>query len=153
MGGIGNYRHGGRHMPEYGVWRTMISRCHNANYKDFDGYGSRGIVVCQRWRESFAAFREDMGPRPQTPPGKKRGFTIERKDNDGDYTPGNCVWASYVEQQNNRRGNRFLEYAGVRLTLAQWGARVGISPKRILARLTAQWSVERTLTTPVPHKL
>jgi len=81
---------------EYGIWNGMKSRCTNRKCKDFKYYGGRGIKVCCRWLDSFDNFLKDMG---RCPP----GLSIERKNNDGDYEPGNCLWATQSDQIKNRR--------------------------------------------------
>lgn len=92
---IGKYeKHGLSRTPENQVWRDMKQRCNNPNAQRYDRYGGRGIKVCERW-ETFKNFYEDMGQRPG------KGYSIERINNDGNYEPGNCKWATRAEQSRN----------------------------------------------------
>lgn len=92
--------HGMNGTPMYYVWRAMISRCTLKSHPAYQRYGARGISVCDRWRDSFVAFYADMGDRPSSE------HSIDRINNDGNYEPGNCRWATKVQQQRNMRSNR-----------------------------------------------
>lgn len=128
--------------PEYIAWVAMHRRCNDPKYHRYDRYGGRGIKVCDRW-ESFAAFLEDMG-RKLSP-----SYTLERKNNDADYEPKNCVWASRKAQARNRLSNRMLTFKGKTKTLVEWAEIRGISAKVIEGRLRiCGYSVERALTQP-----
>lgn len=94
--------------PEYSTWKHIKQRCYNPKDKDYHYYGGRGIKVCERWRDSFSNFLEDMGKRPE-------GMTLDRKDNDGNYTLKNCRWTTKSEQCLNRGifKNKTSQYRGV----------------------------------------
>lgn len=92
-------RHGLSHTPEYHAWNAARLRCFSPDDKSYKNYGQRGITMCERWRDSFEAFYIDMGPKPSPE------LTLERRDNGGNYEPGNCKWATYAEQLNNTRWN------------------------------------------------
>lgn len=129
-------------LPEYRVWASMRARCLTSTHPAYASYGGRGITVCDRWRDSFAAFLEDMGRRPGP------DHSLDRIDNDGPYAPGNCRWATMAQQGSNRRTNRFVEFRGERLTIAAWARRIGIAKSSLRHRLDSGWSVEDALTRP-----
>lgn len=129
---------------EYLIWVGMVKRCTNPNTKTYHRYGGRGITVCQRWLDSYEAFLEDVGRRPSP------HHSIERINNCGNYGPTNVRWATTLEQNNNRRSNRFLEFNGKRQTIADWGRETGIAMRTLWRRhAVSGWSIEKTLTTPV----
>ena len=127
----------GRKTAAYRIWVGMRKRCENARCKSWPDYGGRGIRVCARW-ESFQAFLADMG---EPPP----GMSIERMDNDGDYEPGNCRWATRREQHENTRRTRLLSHGGRTQTLASWAREIGVSHSTILTRLRRGWPLDRAL--------
>jgi len=135
--------HGMEGSPEHGVWKDMKSRCYRRKARGYRNYGGRGVRVCERWRKSFLAFFQDMGVRPSPE------HSIDRIDNDGNYEPGNCRWSTRREQNRNRRDNRFLEFNGKTLCLADWAERHGMRRGTLHDRLGRGWSLEEALTRPV----
>jgi hypothetical protein len=106
----------------------MIQRCRNGNAKEYYNYGGRGIKVCERWLK-FENFLADMGERP-TGPG--RGFTLDRyPDKNGNYEPGNCRWATWIQQMNNSRRNVRVEFKNQCLTLGEWARELKVDYKSL----------------------
>lgn len=139
-----NRSHGFSATPTYHAWRNMIDRCEKRSTINFQDYGGRGIKVCSRWRESFAAFLEDMGPKPS--PG--RTSSLDRIDNDGNYEPGNVRWATRIEQARNKRNNRLITINGITRCAAEWCEVSGVPWSMAKSRLRRGWSEERTFSEP-----
>ena len=132
----------GKRSATYNVWAGMIKRCTNPNAQGYDRYGGRGIKVCDAWK-SFESFFADMGDKPE-------GHSIERVDNDGDYSPENCVWALVSAQSRNKSNNRKITANGQTMLLVDWAARLGINANTITKRIDELgWDAERALSTPV----
>jgi hypothetical protein len=110
----------GRH-PLYKTWADIIQRCTNTKHPKYADYGGRGIAVCARWAESFAAFVADVGSRPFP------RAEIDRKDNDRGYEPDNVRWATRSQQMRNTRVNRVVSHNGQTMLLADWAALLGWS--------------------------
>ena len=131
------------HSSEYSTWSSTKQRCENRNSRAYAAYGGRGIAMCERWRTSFSAFLEDMGPRPS------KEHSLDRIDNDGDYSPENCRWAISKEQNRNTRQNRQITFGGVTKTLSEWAEDVGIHWSTLYYRLVLkEWPIKRALTEP-----
>ena len=120
--------HGLSHLKILRIWDRMLSRCNNPKDKSYHNYGGRGIKVCDRWNlvENFYA---DMGEKPE---GR---YSIDRIDNDGDYCPENCHWATDREQATNTRKNHMVEYHGKTWVLSELARQLGMPPKRVLTLL------------------
>lgn len=118
--------HGMTKTPEHDTWIGMRQRCENPNFPKYEYYGGRGIKVCDRWRD-FANFYADMGPRPH-------GLTLERIDNDGDYTPDNCRWATRKDQMRNQRITRRVTIDGKTYVAADLADQSGLKTDTIVER-------------------
>jgi hypothetical protein len=127
-----------KRRPEYVTWAGMKQRCLNPHCADYKRYGGRGIGICERWRNSFENFFTDMGPKPSPK------YSIDRIDNDGNYEPGNCRWATSGEQQTNKRST-------IGRDVSQLNCRVEPELRERLERLAAaedrplSWLVRRAL--------
>jgi len=139
-----NKKHGQSTTSEYLVWSDMKSRCYNENHHAYKNYGLRGIKVCDRWRNSFSNFLEDIGKRPSNQ------HSLDRfPDNDGNYEPENCRWATTEQQLRNQRTNHLLEYDGKCMTIAEWAEMLSMPRSAIEMRLKRGWSIELSLTKPM----
>lgn len=120
----------------YNSWRMMCNRCHNPNATDYQHYGARGIVVCDRWRYSFQNFLDDMGERPSN-------LTIDRyPNNNGNYEPSNCRWATDSQQRRRRRNSRLVTFNGETKPLYDWCDQYGVNPCAVQQRLRMGWPPE-----------
>jgi hypothetical protein len=137
---------GGRMSPEYCVWKAMLQRCRNPNNPRYASYGGRGIRVCVKWQNDFAAFLLDMGRRPTS------RHSIERINNDGDYKPSNCRWELPGRQMVNRRNTRTIHRNGKDVPLADLAKKHGIPANTLRFRVLGGWDLERALTQPVRPK-
>ena len=136
---VANMRtHGMSSSPEYKSWCGIKERCLNANNPKWKDYGGRGIKVCQSWHR-FENFIEDMGKKPS------KKHSVDRIDNDGNYEPDNCRWATQLQQARNKRDVK--TYRG--LNMSQWAKRLGLNPATIRSRIKVSgWSWKKATTTP-----
>lgn len=134
--------HGMSRSLEYGIWSSIKDRCDNPNSSRYADYGGRGISMSEGWRQDFEVFFRDVGQRPTT------RHTIERKDNDKGYEPGNVIWATYSEQGKNKRNNVRITFKGRTQILEDWAKETKLNSKTIVYRLKQGWSVEKALTVP-----
>ncbi len=135
------FQHNMTGTPEHSAWLGLIGRCTNINDQDYHHYGGRGISVCAEWKDSFENFYKDMGDRPSDK------HSIDRVDNEGNYTSANCKWSTMQEQSNNRRTNRWITYNGETKTLIQWSTELGISTPTISRRLSDNWPMSKAFST------
>jgi hypothetical protein len=126
---------GGSRKGLYRVWYSMLMRCNNENNKDFHNYGARGISVCKEWQNSYEAFYHWA-----TQSGYRQGLTLDRIDNDGNYSPENCRWATWKQQHNNKRSNKKIKYGGKLFTEATLADHIGIGKATLRRRIELGWS-------------
>jgi hypothetical protein len=140
---IVNRRHGFSDTPTQGSWVEMRRRCYATHRKEYPNYGGRGITVCDRWLESFDNFLADMGPKPE-------GYTIERVNNNGNYTPENCKWVPRPVQERNKRTNARYNFNGESLLVVEAAEVYGIKAATLYNRInTLKWEPSRAVNEPV----
>lgn len=131
--------HGLVKLKEYGVWQAMRQRCSNPKTKYYEYYGGRGIKVCDEWNHSFKTFITDMGRRP-------KGTSLDRIDVNGNYCKENCRWSEKIQQANNTRDNRKVEYNGKTYGIRELSDETGISQKLLAKRIFERgWDVSRAV--------
>lgn len=130
--------------PTNQAWKNARKRCRNPKNEGFARYGGRGITVCERW-DVFANFLTDMGECP-------KGMSLDRINNDGNYEPGNCRWATQSTQSRNRSNNRYLEHNGERRVIADWAKAYGLATETLNGRLRRGMTVHEALTTPLRQR-
>lgn len=131
-------KHGMSRTNEYNIWLAMISRCENVKNKSFLNYGGRGISVCSSWKK-FENFIKDMGKKPEN-------LTLDRIDNDGNYEPNNCRWATRKQQSRNTSRNVYIEYNGENMCVKDWAIKLGVRDKLIHERISYGWPIEKVLS-------
>lgn len=130
--------HGMSKTPIYTTWQAMKDRCFNTKADNYINYGGRGITVCDRWVNSFENFIIDMGPRPE-------GKTLDRINNNKNYSPENCQWSTPKVQASNRRNSKIISYKGLSLTVAEWAGEIGVKVGTLYSRLYRDWPLEKAL--------
>lgn len=140
-------KHGLEKTRIYRIWSGMISRCYNPESNRYHRYGDRGITVCEDWRNDVQSFYDWAMAN-----GYRDDLTIERKDNDGPYSPDNCVWATMKQQQNHTSRNRYVTIDGETKTVSQWAEENGIKKSAVYGRLKSGWPIERAVTEPTKQR-
>lgn len=129
----------------YSSWKSMKARCDNAKSTKYYMYGAKGITYEPRWK-NFKAFRRDMES------GWQKGLTLDRKDGTKGYSKDNCKWSTASEQSHNMSRNRWIEFAGERLIVADWARKLDMPANSITGRLERGWTIAEALTRPTRVK-
>jgi hypothetical protein len=140
------HNHRGQRTKTYRAWVNMRSRCDNPKVNCYKDYGGRGIKYCERW-STFANFLADLG---ECPPDRM----LERRDNSGNYEPANCLWATPVEQANNKRNTRYVTFRGEEMSIARLAKISGLAYPVVQQRISKYgWTPEQAATLPLGSKL
>lgn len=143
--GQSNITHGdsrGKKTKEYRTWTGIITRCYNINHHKYPSYGGRGIVMCDRWRNSYENFLSDMGRAPSPK------HSIDRPNVNGNYEPGNCRWATDAEQCENKQNSVKATINGETKIISQWARLYGISEFKCYSRIKKGWTPEDAVLKP-----
>lgn len=138
-----NTKHSKRHSKLYAVWRGLRSRCNNSNHPFYCDYGGRGITVCKEWDNTNDGFQNFYDWSVKS--GYKDDLSIDRIDNNGNYEPNNCRWATIKQQCNNRRSNIVLNYKGVAHTVSEWSEIIQVKSGTIYQRIYKGWNTGEIL--------
>lgn len=133
--------HNQRHTSLYNVWKGVKQRCLNPNSSAYKNYGGRGITICESWKNSFTSFYEWSMAN-----GYKKGLTIDRIDNNSNYSPENCRWTDRITQANNKRVNKYITINGKVDTLSNWMKFYNIGKTKYYNRLKKGFSEQQALT-------
>lgn len=139
---MNNHKHSksGVGHSAYYSWMSMKARCYNKNYSLYHRYGGRGIMVCDRWRESFDNFIKDVGDKPSI------AHSLDRyPNNDGNYEASNCRWATKKQQAGNTSKNKWIEYGGKKMILTDWAVELNIDVKKLHYHLKS-WTIGEIVT-------
>lgn len=141
-----NTKHGKSRSRIYGIWRSMKKRCHSKSHVAYSRYSKKGIIVCDRWMNSFNAFYKDMGD----PPTEKH--CIDRIDNNSPYNPENCRWATYTQNNRNRFYEKRITYHGVSISITELAEELGVNRSALYSRAWKGWSVDDMIEIPITAK-
>lgn len=138
-------RHGLSGTPEYVIWKGIRARCFNPKHRGYQNYGGRGILMSANWND-FSQFLKDVGLRPSPK------HTLDCINNDGNYEPGNCKWATKREQAGNTRRSKLITYNGVTKCVAEWARTTGVLQGTLLVRINSGWTPPKLFTLPCHPK-
>jgi len=136
--------HGMWKSREFSIWQSMKDRCYNSNNPRYKNYGGRGIIICDKWKDSFSNFYLDMG--------ESNDLTIDRVDVNGNYEPSNCRWTTPKIQARNRTNNKVYTYLEETLCMSEWCEKLNISTSTFNNRILRGWSIEKIVNTPINVK-